>query len=141
MVCPACGRNLTQLVAGGVILDVCNGGCGGIWFDRFELQKVEAAQEVTGDIEISVPRDASIQVDFKKRRHCPKCGDIVLMRHYYSKKRGVVVDECPSCGSFWLDAGELEQIRSEREALHAEEASKAILSRLDVKYQTLEKTR
>ena len=76
-----------------------------------------------------------------KNRHCPKCGDIVLMRHYYSKKRGVVVDECPSCGGFWLDAGELEQIRSEREALHAEEASKAILSRLDVKYQVAEKTR
>lgn len=56
------------------------------------------------------------------------------MRHYYSKKRGVVVDECPNGGGFWLDAGELEQVRAEREALEAEETSKAIISRMDVKY-------
>src|SRR3989442_11798551 len=92
------------------------------------------AQKITGDVEISIPRDPAIQVDFKKRRNCPKCGDVVLMRHYYSKKRGVMVDECPNCAGFWLDAGELEQIRSEREALQAEEASKAIVTRLGVKY-------
>ena len=134
MICPACGNQLGQLVAAGVVLDVCNGGCGGIWFDSFELQKVEAAQAVTGDIQISIPVDASIKVDYAKRRCCPKCGDVVLMRHFYSKRRGVVVDECPSCAGFWLDAGELEQIRAEREALEAEETSKAIVTRMDIKY-------
>jgi Zn-finger nucleic acid-binding protein len=122
------------MVAGGVVLDVCSGGCGGIWFDAFELRKVEAAQEITGDIEIRIPRDSAVAVDFDKRRGCPKCPEVVLMRHYYSKKRGVVVDECPNCGGFWLDAGELEQVRAEREALEAEETSKAIISRMDVKY-------
>ena len=134
MVCPACENNLSQLLAAGVVLDVCSGGCGGIWFDAFELQKVEAAQEVTGDVEISIPRDPTRQVDNQKRRTCPKCADVVLMRHYYSKLRRVVLDECPSCGGFWLDAGELENIRSEREALLAEEKIKAIVTRLDVKY-------
>jgi uncharacterized protein len=134
MICPACGNSLSQLVAGGVVLDVCSGGCGGIWFDSFELQKIEAAQEITGDVEISIPRDSAKQVDYKARRSCPKCPDVVLMRHYYSKLRRVVVDECPSCAGFWLDAGELDNIRSEREALKAEEKSKAILTRLDVKY-------
>src|SRR5690349_20876098 len=109
MICPACGKNLNQMVAGGVVLDVCNGGCGGIWFDAFELRKVEAAQETTGDVEIKIPRDPAVKVDFNKRWVCPKCPDVVLMRHYYSKKRGVVVDECANCGGFWLDAGELEQ--------------------------------
>ena len=134
MICPACGNSLSQLIAAGVVLDVCNGGCGGIWFDSFELKKVEAAQEVTGDIEINIPSDPAIQVDFKRRRDCPKCAGVVLMRHYYSKKRGVMVDECPSCGGFWLDAGELEQIRSERHALEAEETAKAIVTRIEVKY-------
>jgi Zn-finger nucleic acid-binding protein len=116
------------------VLDVCTGGCGGIWFDVFELQKVEAAQQVTGDLEINIPRDLSIQVDPKARRHCPKCPEVVLMRHFYSKKRSVVVDECPSCAGFWLDAGELESIRHERESLLAEETSKAIVTRMEVKY-------
>src|SRR3954466_8598791 len=139
MMCPACGKQLSQLVAAGVVLDVCNGGCGGIWFDAFELQKVEAAQTVTGDFEINIPRDPSIQVNFQARRCCPKCRDVVLMRHYYSKRRGVVLDECPSCAGFWLDAGELEQIRYERESLEAEETSKAIVTRMDVKYTVHEK--
>ncbi len=136
MICPACGKNLNQMVAGGVVLDVCNGGCGGIWFDTFELRKVEAARETTGDVEINIPRDPAVKVDFNKRRVCPKCPGVVLMRHYYSKKRGVVVDECANCGGFWLDAGELEQVRAEREALEAEETSKAIISRMDVKYHS-----
>jgi Zn-finger nucleic acid-binding protein len=139
MQCPACGNNLSQLVAGGVLLDACSGGCGGIWFDAFELQKVEAAQQVTADVQITIPRDPAIRVDAKQRRHCPKCPDVVLMRHFYSKKPGVVVDECPSCGGFWLDAGELKQIRSEREALEAQETSKAIVTRMDVKYHLADK--
>jgi hypothetical protein len=36
-----------------------------------------------------------------------------MMRHFHSVKRGVVVDECPRCAGFWLDAGELPGIRSE----------------------------
>lgn len=41
-----------------------------------------------------------------------------MMRHFYSPRRRVEVDECPSCGGVWLDAGELALIREE----HASEA-------------------
>jgi len=48
------------------------------------------------------------------------------MRHFYSAKRAVTVDECPTCAGTWLDGGELEQIRREydsggarRQAAHA----------------------
>ena len=34
------------------------------------------------------------------------------MRHFFSDKKKVEVDECPGCGGFWLDAGELANIRS-----------------------------
>ena len=40
-----------------------------------------------------------------------KC--ITLMRHFFSVKREVEVDECPKCGGFWLDYGELGQIRGQ----------------------------
>ena len=46
-----------------------------------------------------------------------------MQRHYFSVKRQVEVDECPACGGFWLDAGELVAIRelfgSEEEAREA----------------------
>jgi Zn-finger nucleic acid-binding protein len=34
------------------------------------------------------------------------------MRHFFSVKKKVELDECPGCGGFWLDAGELSKIRS-----------------------------
>ncbi len=36
-----------------------------------------------------------------------------MMRHFFSVKRQVVVDECPNCGGHWLDPGELRTIRTE----------------------------
>ena len=33
------------------------------------------------------------------------------MRHYFSIKRTVVVDECANCGGVWLDARELNRAR------------------------------
>jgi hypothetical protein len=57
-----------------------------------------------------------VAVDLTERRRCPKCPDSVLMRHFFSAKKTVLVDECPTCAGIWLDAGELEQIRSEYES-------------------------
>ena len=39
-----------------------------------------------------------------------KCSDTLLMRHFFSAKRAVTVDECPTCAGVWLDAGELEMV-------------------------------
>jgi len=36
-----------------------------------------------------------------------------MMRHFFSVKRQVEIDECPSCGGIWLDSGELGQIRGQ----------------------------
>ncbi len=57
--------------------------------------------------------DRNVTTDPSKRRKCPKCKDIIMMRHFYSVKKEVEVDECPSCAGFWLDYGELGRIRSQ----------------------------
>jgi Zn-finger nucleic acid-binding protein len=36
-----------------------------------------------------------------------------MMRHFYSMKQRVEADECPGCGGYWLDIGELTAIRKE----------------------------
>jgi len=100
------------MTVGDVTVDVCRGGCGGIWFDSFEFKKFDEPNESAGEELLDVEQDASIVVDHTKRLKCPKCDDIVMMRHFFSVKKEVEVDECPGCGGFWLDAGELRKIRS-----------------------------
>jgi len=111
MKCPACGRDLVQKAAGGITLDVCEGGCGGIWFDNFELKKMDEKHETVGEEFLNIRRDPSVSVDLKARRKCPKCGDVVMMQHFFSVAKKVTIDECPKCAGIWLDAGELGAIR------------------------------
>ncbi|MCI5133281.1 MAG: hypothetical protein D3904_17655, partial [Candidatus Electrothrix sp. EH2] len=79
---------------------------------RFELQKMDEPHEFTDEHLLDVlgekPR---VTTDRKQRLHCPKCRDVVMMRHFHSVKREVEVDQCPKCDGYWLDAGELFQIR------------------------------
>lgn len=111
MKCPACGNELKEMTAGDVTVDICKGGCGGIWFDWFELKKFDEPHEAAGEALLEVERPQGVSVDHSKRLNCPKCDDIVMMRHFFSIKKAVVLDECPGCAGFWLDAGELGQIR------------------------------
>jgi Zn-finger nucleic acid-binding protein len=111
MNCPVCQKTLREVVVDEIVVDVCERGCGGIWFDRFELQKVDEPHECTGEKLLNVEKDETITVDHTKRRYCPKCGDIIMMRHFFSAKREVEVDECPKCAGVWLDSGELGIIR------------------------------
>ena len=116
MDCPACGNELTQVKADGVTIDVCQGGCGGLWFDAFELRRFDEPGEEEGQILLDIEKDASVRVDRARRYHCPACGDVVLMRHFWSPKREIEVDECPKCGGMWLDTGELGAIRAQFES-------------------------
>ncbi len=45
MKCPACFNELAAMQVGSVKVDVCEGGCGGIWLDAFELQQVDEEEE------------------------------------------------------------------------------------------------
>ncbi len=116
MKCPACYNELIPFNLGGVTVDACKGGCAGIWFDAFELQNVDEQDEVAEEWLLRLERNPEIQVDPSRRRECPRCEGIPLRRHFFSAKREVEVDLCPACGGYWLDAGELEQIRAEKAA-------------------------
>jgi Zn-finger nucleic acid-binding protein len=113
MDCPDCGRQLSQVTTGNITVEACRGGCGGIWFDHAELKEAEDPQNAAGEALIDLPRDDTVEVDRTKRRTCPKCRDVVMMRHFSSVRKEVTVDECPECGGYWLDVGELARIRSE----------------------------
>ena len=112
MKCPACQNLLQQQPVDGVTVDVCRGGCGGIWFDNYELKKFDEPHEAAGQELLDVEKDTEVHVDHSQRRTCPKCEDQIMMRHFSCVQRQVEVDACPACGGLWLDQGELGQIRS-----------------------------
>jgi hypothetical protein len=110
MNCPACRNYLEQIVVEDITLDVCEGGCGGIWFDNYELKKFDEPHEPAGEA-LNIKRDDNLPVDHSPQRPCPKCDGVIMMRHFFSVKYDVEVDECGQCGGIWLDYGELEKIR------------------------------
>ena len=97
-------------------MDACHGGCGGIWFDTFELQRVDERCEVPSEHLLRIQTDPQIRVEASRKRACPRCDGIKLKRHFSSRQRQVEVDHCPNCAGYWLDAGELEKIRAEKES-------------------------
>jgi len=95
---------------GGVLVDVCKNGCKGIWFDWGELKALDESHEGVGkalEEALKSPRSNDAERGPLK---CPKCG-MVMQVHKYSKAKEVSVDECYGCGGFFLDSGELREIR------------------------------
>lgn len=115
MKCPACANELTPFDAGDVTVDVCQGGCAGIWFDLFELKKSQGFTESSRRALAHLQKREDLLIDRQARRKCPKCDNIVMMRRFFSRKRAVEIDECPNCGGIWLDDGEWQKIRHEVE--------------------------
>jgi hypothetical protein len=91
-------------------LDICYGGCGGIWFDKAELENVSARAATTLHTVWQVPVG---NVKLTEPRLCPRCPAQVLDRKWFSPLQKVEIDECPKCGGIWLDAGEFSRIYDE----------------------------
>ena len=111
MKCPACASTLSERTAGSLTIDVCETGCGGIFFDRFEIQQVDEASEEEGValLEWSSKGDNK-RPRTEQRYSCPRC-NIIMMRGQFKPSIPVTVDTCPGCAGLWLDRGELNNIR------------------------------
>ena len=71
MKCPACGNMLQPMTVGEVTVDACKGGCGGVWFDNFEIKKFDEPHEAAGEGLLDIERDESVFVDRNKKLTCP----------------------------------------------------------------------
>ena len=135
MKCPACFNELTTFQVGEITVDICQGGCGGAWFDAFELTKVDEERESAGEALLRIQRDERLIVDQSRKRECPRCVGVKLHRHFFSAKRRVEVDQCPNCAGYWLDAGELGLIRAEKDQAAVEyQAGQSSISMEVIRY-------
>jgi Zn-finger nucleic acid-binding protein len=112
MQCPVCKKEMVGENFG-VNVEVCENGCKGIWFDRGELAMLDEKNEGLGaalEAALRYPRNNDGQ---RGQIDCPRCS-IPLHTHRFARNEQVNVDECYQCGGFFLDSGELTEIRNNR---------------------------
>jgi hypothetical protein len=95
---------------GGVNVDLCKDGCKGIWFDWFELSKLDEKNEGVGNALQEALYYPRVNDENRPQVNCPRCG-IPMHMHRYRSSKEINVDECYDCGAFFLDSGELKVIR------------------------------
>lgn len=110
MKCPFCGHPLTNYKAGVFNVDVCSGGCGGMWFENLKLENLKKLPAVVVSELLKIEPDRNIVYELKKRYKCPNCVDVVMMRHFFNIKKDFQIDQCPQCGGIWLDGGLLKKV-------------------------------
>ncbi len=121
--CPRDGTPLQGRVVAGTVLpfrlDECP-KCRGTWFDRGELRKVTKDAEVEKLI-----RDYAT----------PAPNSILCLRDRTPMKRRVIedveIDACGSCGGFWVDGGELEELEEAAQDVEATEIERPLYSALE----------
>jgi Zn-finger nucleic acid-binding protein len=113
MICLRCGTVEMEIQLRGegddkVEVDQCP-TCRALWLDAKELAKLDDNFFVdVEDLELSDvnPSEEDTQLT------CPRCEGKPSLRKARPKDHGdVVLDTCPSCKGFWLDAGELEKVK------------------------------
>ena len=87
-----------------LLLDQC-GGCGGVWFDKYELFRIGEAEarQVEG-------------IDKEKLRYptgtgasllCPVCGVTLVSFQDANIPENIQLLSCPKCSGFWVNHGQL----------------------------------
>lgn len=112
--CPACGAEMRKVFvkSANCYLDVCLDGCGGIYFDNEEFDKINQAQAEIPELVDALKDKHFMLVDTEKARMCPDCSHIMI-KSFSSQNNEVEVDTCKNCGGVFLDCNELFQIRNQ----------------------------
>ncbi len=107
MQCPRCHLPLQAKNMEGdgfIVLDVCP-RCEGSWFDKGELDRLDNSLWTNAE-EVEFCRIGG----YRECYACPKCRvGMVILSPFDAKD--VVVDRCPTCKGFWLDAEGLEKMQ------------------------------
>ncbi len=141
LICPACGHEMQKVYIANseLYLDICLQGCGGIFFDNREFEKLDEQSENIDEILNILDNKNFINVDQTVQRSCPSCGSL-MVKNFASIKHEVEIDCCYICGGKFLDNGELMKIREQykTEQDRSEDFNKYLLSFIKTEMDALE---
>ena len=116
MRCPSCGS--AELTAGDEPGLLACASCRGLLLEKGQLDRLAGPH--SGDLEFStLDLDSGTHADGSPQLDCPACDGGAMAKVEFNIHTGIILDHCSSCGSFWLDHGELTRIRQEVEELEA----------------------
>ncbi len=108
MLCPKCQSiDLLKVKEKGVELDYCE-QCGGIWFDRGELEKMTSMAVDLSFDQMRSEFTTDRCIDFMEA-NCPVC-ETPMEKVPKEKVANMTIDQCYKCRGIWLDGGEFAKI-------------------------------
>lgn len=113
MNCLRCHKPMAVIKNKKMDIEICNTGCGSLWFDTYEFRQHDEAHEVEASFFEALAKSLRNPVDCSASLECPQCDNMKMMQHSFHPKSSVMIDECPACAGVWLDGGELEKIHQE----------------------------
>ena len=111
MRCPACKNLLSKFTKSNIMVLVCDGECGGLWFSQSQIKRLTNLKLGLGASLLQVNRVDGIKAYRKVEHICPQCQTTLLFRHFFSKKDDTEVNQCAKCGGFWVDAAGLSKLK------------------------------
>ena len=112
MKCPACQNELQESVVAGVTIQTCLGECGGLWFDRFQFNKLKVLKPGIGKSLLTIERAEGVKIYRGAEHTCPACKTTLLYRHFFSAEWDTEINQCSKCGGFWIDLAGLAKLQS-----------------------------
>jgi Zn-finger nucleic acid-binding protein len=103
---------LNSVTVSGAEIEICP-KTGGLWFDRFEIQKFDETHEDLTDLLKALPQKVQ-NPKITQNRQSPKHPGVIMQQRPYGPKgaQGILtVDVCPVCNGTWLDYSEIQKIR------------------------------
>lgn len=111
MICPRCATPLERLDLGqlageypDVTVDRCP-ACHGTWYDKGELDASDESPWTNAEELPLQPVETAASLE------CPRCGTS-MAAVTVQRLSDLVLDRCPGCAGFWLDAGELPALQT-----------------------------
>jgi Zn-finger nucleic acid-binding protein len=94
-----------------ITIDECQ-GCGGVWFERGEFDKVLRIQIGSHSPSMEQEKllgEAATKLETCEGLTCPGCEKDLAS--FKLKAQDLVIDSCPRCEGLWLDKGELDTLK------------------------------
>jgi Zn-finger nucleic acid-binding protein len=98
-----------------IIIDQCE-GCGGIWFDAFELFKVKLG-EAQGIESLDSDRLRTPSNIDSPKLLCPRDRTTLVQYKDPNFPRELILTRCPKCQGFWLNRGEFTAYQETRQEM------------------------
>ena len=107
MQCPKCESPMSPFTFSQITVDQCD-ACKGVWFDLRELEQLLALEgsEIIDEVSPSVGSGHNEMGDYD----CPKCLHR-MSKMVHHQQPHIWYEQCPGCGSVYLDAGEFSDIK------------------------------